>query len=200
MTYNEEQIKRSVKKRQRAFLIKLITPIALILICTAFVAIFPEVTVVFICVSSIILSIVYLIKTIRRYAPLTLFSKEIKGINVHEHEYTLGPKSSAGWGAKRLVPKLNNTSEFMGGTNRIKTTVGATVYLRLPDGSVTFIDHLYNGQTDIYEIGDTLYKYPGTRFPIVLDRELSAMPCPLCGTANKCTEPKCITCGLKIDA
>ena len=199
MKYNEEQIRRCVKERRHAFLVKATILLALIVACAIIMAVFPEVTVIFVCVLVIILSVVCIIKTLKRNHPLTLFSKEITGINVHEHEYTIGPQSSAGWGTKRLVPKLNNTAEFMGGTNRIKTTVGATVYLRLPDGKVTFIDHLYNGQTDIYEIGDTLYKYPGTRYPVVLEKELEAMPCPLCGTANKHTEPRCITCGLEIE-
>ena len=199
MKYSEEEIFRRIAERKKAFLIRAISLLIVILVCAVTIVIFPEVTVIFISVMLIILAIVYLIKTVRSYSPFILFSKEKKGINVHEHEYTIGAQSSAGWGTKRLVPKLNNTSEFMGGTNRIKTTVGATVYLRLPNGKVIFIDRLYNAQTDIYEIGDTLYKYPGTRFPIVLDKELEAMPCPLCGTANKNTEPRCITCGLKID-
>lgn len=197
MKYNEEQIHRYVKEKRRAFLIKSAILLALILISGILIAIFPEVTVIFVCTLVIILSVVYLIKTINRYNPLILFSKEKKGVNVHEHEYviyTKGPTYRKMW----YVPRLK-TSEFTGGTNRIKTTVGATVYLRLPDGNVIFIDRLFNGQTDIYEIGDTLYKYPGTRFPVVLDRELEAMPCPICGTANKCTEPKCITCGLTIE-
>ena len=199
MKYNEEEIFRRIAERKKAFLIRAISLLIIILVCAVAIVLFPEVTVIFICTLLIILSIVYLIKAVKEYRPFILFSDEVKGVNVHEHEYTIGPQSGAGWGTKRLVPKLNNTSEFMGGTNRIKTTVGATVYLRLPDGNVIFIDHLYNAQTDIYEIGDTLYRYPGTRFPVVLDKEMSAMPCPLCGTANKNTEPRCITCGLKID-
>ena len=196
MKYNEAEIFRHVAKRKKSFLIKSISLLLIILISAITIAIFPEVTVIFISVMLIILAIVYLIKMIINYSPLILFSKEKKGINVHEHEYVIykGPSYKKMW----YVPRLK-TSEFTGGTNRIKTTVGATVYLRLPDGNVIFIDHLYNAQTDIYEIGDTLYKYPGTRFPIVLDKEMSAMPCPLCGTANKNTEPRCITCGLKID-
>ena len=197
MKYNEAEIFRYVKERKHAFLLKTISLLALILIAVAVIAIFPDVTVIFVCVLVIIISISLFIKTINRYHPLILFSKGITGINVHEHEYviyTKGPTYRKMW----YVPRLK-TSEFTGGTNRIKTTVGATVYLRLADGNVTFIDRLYNGQTDIYDIGDTLYKYPGTKYPVVLDRELEAMPCPLCGTANKHTEPKCITCGLKID-
>ena len=197
MKYNEEQIRRCVKERQHAFLVKVTILLALIVACAIIMAVFPEVTVIFVCVLVIIVSTVYLIKISNRYRPMILFSKEVKGINVHEHEYviyTKGPSYKKMW----YVPRLK-TSEFTGGTNRIKTTVGATVYLRLPDGKVTFIDHLYNGQTDIYEIGDTLYKYPGTRYPVVLEKELEAMPCPLCGTANKHTEPRCITCGLEIE-
>ena len=197
MRYNEEEIKRHVKERQRSFLTKTVSLLALIIISVIIIAIFPEVTVTFVCVTIIIIAAVCLIKTVNRYSPLIIFSKEITGKNIHEHEYAInikGPTYRKRW----FVPRLK-TSEFTGGTNRIKTTVGATVYLRLPDGNVTSIDRLYNGQTDIYEIGDTLYKYPGTRFPIVLDKELEAMPCPLCGTANKHTESKCITCGLKID-
>ena len=90
MKYNEEQIHRYVKEKRRAFLIKSAILLALILISEILIAIFPEVTVIFICTLVIIFSSVQLIKTLKREHPLILFSKEIKGVNVHEHEYTTG--------------------------------------------------------------------------------------------------------------
>ena len=166
-------------------------------IAAAIIIIFPEVTVIFVCVLAVVVSVVYTVKTVRRYHPLVLFSKDVRGINIKEHEFVVTNRRMT-FSARKVMPRVN-TSTFTGGKTRTKPPTSAIVYLRLKDGNVTYIDKLFNAQTDIYEIGDTLYKYPGTRFPIILNREVEAMPCPLCGTANKNTEPHCITCGLKIE-
>jgi hypothetical protein len=125
-----------------------------------------------------------------------LFSKEITGINIKEHEFAivnLRPTFSA-----RIIMPRRNTSSFANRSRRTKPPTGAIVYLRVADDDVAYIDGLTNAQTDIYEIGDTLYKYPGTRYPIIIGRKTISQPCPLCGTANKESEPECITCGLPI--
>ena len=197
MTYNEAEIKRRINGRRQSFLTKMIAWLLLDSAAVITAAIIRDVTVVFIAVVIVIASAFYMSKTIRRYRPLILFRGEVKGINIKEHEFVVTNKRPT-FSARIVMPK-RNTSSFTGGKTRTKPPTSAIVYLRLGDGNVTYIEHLTNAQTDIYEIGDTLYKYSGARYPIILGKEVKAMPCPLCGTANKCTEDRCITCGLKIE-
>lgn len=196
MTYSETDIKRRVKGQRRDFLIKILLSALITLIALATIIILPETTVIFVCAAIILFSIIYIFKTLRRYQPKILFSREIKGVNIKEHEFAVTNMRPT-FSARLIMPKAN-TKSFTGGRIRTKSPTSAIVYLRLPDGDVTYIDNLTNAQTDIYEIGDTLYKHAGTRFPIILGRKLDSQPCPLCGTANKSIEDSCITCGLKI--
>ena len=202
MTYNEADIAKRIKSRRRDFLIKIIISIFLILVSALTIVFLPEMTVIFISVAVIILSAIYIIKTLKIYRPFTLFSGEVRGENIKEHEFVVTDRRLT-FGARILASRPTagvrrlKTSTFTGGRTRTKPPTSAIVYLRLENGDVTYIDGLFGAQTDIYEIGDTLYKYPGTRFPIIVNREVKAQPCPLCGTANKVTEERCITCGLR---
>ena len=201
MIYNERELSERTKSRKKNFFIRLMISLFLILTDIVILLIFPEKTVVFFCVLFIIALAVFVIKTLLRYDIGILFSSEIQGINIKEHEFLVTDRRVFRMGTNNphLSRKRLKTSEFVGGKRRTKPPTSAIVYLRLSDGSVTFIDGLSNAQTDVYEIGDNLYKYPGTRYPIILKREVSAQPCPLCGTANKRGEKECITCNLKID-
>ena len=196
MIYDEAAIKRRINGRRRDFLLKTVIAMLLILLATLVIIIFPNTTSIFISALVIIFSFVFLFKTMRRYHPKILFKGEITGINIKEHEFVITNMRPT-FSARLVMPKAN-TKSFTGGKTRTKPATGAIVYLRLPDGNVTYIDHLTNAQTDIYEIGDTLHKYSGARFPIILGRKLDSQPCRLCGTANKYIEEKCITCGLEI--
>ena len=195
MTYSEADIIKYVRERKRGFIIKSISWSLLLLCAAAVCAIIREITAVFIAAAVIIISVIFLIKTLRQYHPKILFSKETCGTNIKEHEFAvtnMRPTFSA-----RIVMPRRKTASFAGNKTRTKSPTSAIVYLKLDDENLTYIDGLTNAQTDIYEIGDTLYKYPGTRYPIILGREVKAQPCPICGTANKNTEETCITCGLK---
>ncbi|MBR5140308.1 MAG: hypothetical protein IKV16_04555, partial [Clostridia bacterium] len=161
------------------------------------IIIFPYTTPIFIAVIAIVTSLVQLRKAFKRYHPGIIFSKEVVGVNIHEHEFVVTNRRPT-FSARIVMPK-RDTSSFTGGRTRTKGTTSAIVYLKLDDGNVTFVDKLTNAQTDIYEIGDRLYRFAGTRCPVILNKEVEAMPCPICGTQNKHTEPKCITCGLSIE-
>ena len=195
MTYNKEDITKRVKKKQRDFITKAIISFLGIAASSAIAFIFSDVTVVFIGVVAVIGFCVYLFKTVKRYRPAIIFSKEITGINIKEHEFVVTNRRTT-FSARRSFYRIRPKT-FTGGKTRTKPPTSAIVYLKLPDGDVTFIDKLTNAQTDEYEIGDTLYKYPGTRYPIIVGRAVKAQPCPICGTANKASEERCITCGLR---
>ena len=198
MTYNESEIKERVGKRKKSFFLKALIPLCLILISALAMIIFPDVTLIFFAVAVIIASAVYLFKTLRRYEPRVLFSGEITGENIKEHEFVTTDRR-LGFGARIVVkPKRIPTGSFAPKRSRTKPPTSAIVYLRVEDGDVIYLDGLTGAQTDIYEIGDTLHKYAGTRFPVIVGREVDSQPCPICGTANKKIETRCITCGLDI--
>lgn len=195
MTYNKDDIAKYVKKRRRDFIFKIVCSLLFVLISSLVIALFPEMTVIFVCVVIIIISVFYAIKTLKRYQPVLLFSEELQGENVKEHEFVVTNRRLS-FGGRRSFSRFKPVA-YSSQRSRTKPPTSAIVYLKLPCGDVTYLDGLSGAQTDIYEIGDTLYKYPGTRYPIILNREVKAQPCPICGTANKASEEKCITCGLK---
>ena len=196
MTYNEHDIIERIKKLKHSFLLKFFCSTLIIAIACTVIAFFPEKTVTFICALIIIAASVFIIRTLKRYRPRILFSKETEGVNIKEHEFVITNKRLT-FSARRSFPRLkvkrNNSDK-----SRTKPPTSAIVYLKLKDGDVTFIDGLSGVQTDVYEIGDTLYKYRGTKYPIIVGREVKSQPCPLCGTVNKSSESRCITCGLGI--
>ena len=51
---------------------------------------------------------------------------------------------------------------------------------------------------DIYEDGDILVKYAGTRFPVIVSRDAKKQPCPICGEVNDESREECRVCGLGI--
>ncbi len=195
MTYNKDGIAKYVKKRRRDFIFKIVCSLLFVLISSLIIALFPEMTVIFVCVVIIIISVFYAIKTLKRYQPVLLFSEELQGENVKEHEFVVTNRRLS-FGGRRSFSRFKPVA-YSSQRSRTKPPTSAIVYIKLPCGDVTYLDGLSGAQTDIYEIGDTLYKYPGTRYPIILNREVKAQPCPICGTANKASEEKCITCGLK---
>ncbi len=197
MTYSEREIKEFVKKRKKSFFLKMIITLVLILTSCAVMIIFPEVTLIFFAVAIITLSVVYLIKTVRRYEPRVLFSKEIMGENIKEHEFVTTDRRLA-FGARVIIKPRRRPNTFASDRRRTKPPTSAIVFLRTEAGAVIYLDGLTGAQTDIYEIGDTLYKYAGTRYPVIAGREVDSQPCPICGTANKKIETRCITCGLDI--
>ena len=132
----------------------------------------------------IISAVSYAAKFLSENKPLVLFSKGLRGTNIKEHEYvTAGTRITRYGGISyRYIP-----SRHLG-----------DVYIRLDDGDVVAVCHLPKKHLDIYEIGDELLIFPGTRYPIVVGRDASEIPCPICGYINSMKNDKCESCGLKI--
>ena len=196
MRYDEKEIAARVSKRKRDFLTAFLCSVILIISAVIIAVALPNNTVIFLSVLISILSIAFMARTLSRYHPTVLFSKEILGENIKEHEFVVTnrrPTFSARLTVTRWRPRPVSQKRA-----RTKPPTSAIVYLKLPSGNVTFIDGLSGAQTDVYEIGDTLYKFPGTKYPVIRSREVKAQPCPICGTVNKLGECECITCHLKI--
>ena len=148
------------------------------------------------CISALIFIIVRLFL---RFRPKVIFSKELRGVNIKEHEFvTSNRRKSYAYRGVIIGGAPNNFSGTVNTSRRTKLPTHAIVYLRLENGDVTYIEGLTSAQTDIYEIGDELFRYPGTKYPIIVGKEVKKQPCPICGTVNKETDTRCITCGLEI--
>ena len=145
---------------------------------------FSETTVVFICSFTVIVSLVYLIKFLKKHNPFIIYAKGFRGENIKEHEYVTGGTRIYRYGGIRY---RYNPQRHKG-----------DVYIRLENGEVVVVSHLPKKHLDIFEIGDTLVCYPGTRYPVVEDSEAKEMPCPLCGFVNQRGYENCDSCGLKI--
>ena len=184
----EELAKRVAEKRER--FIKTVVLLALFLVAAIIVLIvYPETTVTFVCVMSIIALAASILVTLKKYELPILFGKGISGINVKEHEYAVGGRTrSSRWFGRYTV-----------GSGRInKSNIHSIIYLRLDDGDVIAVDGHMKAHTDIYEIGDRLARYEGAKYLVVDSDEVKKNPCPICGTINDGTRIKCDGCGLGI--
>ena len=183
MKYDVDDIALRVEGAKKKLKITLLTVVCLILL-SVFVGIYyPEITVVFICAVTVIVSLVYLITFIKKNNPLITFSKGFRGENIKEHEYVTGGTRLYRYGGIRY---RYNPSRHKG-----------DVYIRREDGEISVVPYLPKKHLDIFEIGDTLVCYPGTRYPNVESREVDEQPCPLCGYVNRRGAEVCESCGLK---
>lgn len=143
-------------------------------------------------------SLAYIYLLFNRYSPFVLFSGEIKGKNIKEDEY-LGRRGVSYHG--RYKPRGTHIRLLNTGANRKRTNdsvIRSGVYLELDSGEIVCISDLYKSSTDLYEIGDLLVKYAGTKFPVVIGRNVERQPCPFCGEINSPNNNSCRECGLKI--
>ena len=140
------------------------------------------------------------IHLINKYSPMLLFSPDIKGISIKEHEYVATRVARASSAAGRSIAFRNTGGGSNAGNAKSKRphVRAATVYVKLEDGNVAAFDGLTSLQTDIYEIGDELLRPSGARYPIILNRDTERQPCPWCGRINSRESFECEVCGLSI--
>ena len=184
MKYDIDDIALSVEALKRRNKITFITCIALVLLSIFIGISYPDTTVVFVCTLVVIVSCVYLLRFLKRNNPLITFSKGFRGENIKEHEYVTGGTRLYRYGGLRY---RYNPQRHKG-----------DVYIRLENGDVAVVSHLPKKHLDIFEIGDTLVCYPGTKYPNVDSRDVKEQPCPVCGYVNRKGDEVCERCGIKV--
>ena len=183
MKYDVDDIKVRVDAAKKRFKITLTICVLLILSAVFISAHFSETTVVFICAAVVIAPFSYFICFIKKHNPIITFSKGFQGENIKEHEYVIGGTRVYRYGGIRY---RYHPSRHKG-----------DVYVRCEDGDIAVVSCLPKKHLDIFEIGDTLECYPGTRYPNVCSRDVTEQPCPVCGFVNRKGVECCENCGLK---
>lgn len=195
MKYDLDEVLQRVNNRRKGFLIRVCALTLLFITAVLAMILFPDITVNFISVVVIVFIIFGAFKLCEKYEPLILFGKEIRGINVKEHEYVCNQRKGftvfhRGVFARAGVQRVS--------TARTKASTKAIVYLKLENGDIAVIEGLTNAHTDVYDDGDELLRISGTKYPIITNRTTKKQPCPVCGTVNRIQDESCFNCNLKI--
>lgn len=199
--YDINELRARIKKRKKAFLLKALVLSLLMLTALVLIALNIHKAVTFISIISALLLLLATHLTVQRDNPTTIFSRELRGVNIKEEEYVsrrtpgLALKWHGGGGRTPPQPFAPNT-----GANKKQyhPRLGGRVYLLHDSGDISEISGLTAEHVDIYEEGDALIKYAGTKYPIVLSRAVERQPCPICGEINDMTAVACRACGLGI--
>ena len=199
--YDSKEIEKIVKQKRKILITEFAIIITLMIVALVLLIVNINSTVTFICIIAELALLFVIYKIFDVQSPSIWFSKEIRGVNIKEDEYvsrrTPGPGLS--WrqvgGPASPQPFAPNT-----GANRRRTpsNIRSRVYLQLEDGNIVTISTLYKSHTELFVEGDTLLKYAGTHFPIVVSREMQKQPCPICGEVNDMSADACHNCGLGI--
>ena len=202
MTYSKDEIREYVKKRRRGLIFAISVILCLMLTALVFILLNLNKTLTFILLISEPVLLLMCSLVIEKYSPHTLFSGEIVGTNVKEDEYTVTRKSGPGMRYKRVgAPSFGGPPIAPStGANKRRTppALRSAVYLRTESGSIVMVRGLYKSHADMYEDGDVLLKYAGTKYPIVISRDTDSQPCPICGEINREGGTHCTGCGLSI--
>ncbi|MBR7116695.1 MAG: hypothetical protein IKC87_03205 [Clostridia bacterium] len=199
--YDSKEIERIVKKKKTAIIIEISVILALMVAAMILLILNVNGTVTFISIVAELALLFAIYKIFDVQSPSTWFSKEIRGVNIKEDEYISRKAYGPGlrWHQEGSRPGPQPFAPNTGANKRsTPPNVRGRVYLRLDDGNVVAISSLYKSHTELFSEGDILLKYAGTQFPIVVSREMSKQPCPICGEINDMSSDACHTCGLVI--
>ena len=199
--YDSKEIEKIVKQKRKMFITEFAIIIILMIAALMLLILNINSTVTFICIVAELVLLFAIYKIFDVQSPSIWFSKEIRGVNIKEDEYvsrkTPGPglKWRQVGGPASPAPIAPNT-----GANRRRTppNIRSRVYLQLEDGNIVTISTLYKSHTELFVEGDTLLKYAGTHFPVVISRDMQRQPCPICGELNDMSRDACQNCGLGI--
>ena len=199
--YDSKEIAKIVKQKRKLLVTEFATIIALMIVALILLILNINNTITFICIVAELALLFAIYKIFDIQSPSIWFSKEIRGVNIREDEYVSRKVPGPGlkWrqigGPASPAPIAPNT-----GANRRRTppNIRSRVYLQLEDRNIVTISSLYKSHTELFVEGDTLLKYAGTHFPVVISRDMQKQPCPICGEVNDMSEKACKACGLKI--
>lgn len=199
--YDSNEIEKIVKQKRRILITEFAIIITLMIVALVLLIVNINSAVTFICIIAELALLFAIYKIFDVQSPSIWFSKEIRGVNIKEDEYVSRkmPGPGLSWrqvgGPASPQPFAPNTGA---NRRRIPPNIRSRVYLQLEDGIIVTLSTLYKSHTELFVEGDTLLKYAGTHFPIVVSREMQKQPCPICGEVNDMSADACHNCGLNI--
>ena len=201
--YDTKDIERRTRNNKRKFLVRFVIISALLILSVLLMLLGISKVANLISFVAFNVLIILTSRIIEKYHPAILFSKEIRGVNVKEDEYVSRSASGPGMKWYAAGDRRPHPQPFAPNTGANKKQshprLRGRVYLRLEDGNVAEISGLSKAHVDLYEEGDTLIRYAGTKYPVILGRSVEKQPCPICGEMNKMTSSaQCHSCGLGI--
>ena len=200
MYYSPGEIQRRIGERRKRFLATEIS-LGLLTVGGATVAslYYKDIMISFFGAMAVIVGIAVFIRVWNKSRPGILFCREMRGVDIAENEYVAMRYSGVGrysrWAGSTVIPRRGESS----GSNYRPRGLKGTVYLRLDNGDVDRVTDLPVAYTDFYEEGDSILRYSGTKYPIVIGREVDRQPCPICGRFNTPDLYACRSCDLPIE-
>lgn len=194
--YDEIDLCQKLSKKRKKFITSFLLSMSLLFVGIALFVLSKNKTLSFFGIVAIILSLLLMFGLWNRFSPTVLFSRAVKGRNIKEHIYEVYVRRGIG-----LSPRQAGTRYGGHPISHIRMAKGhlrSAVYLRLENGNIFEIRGLRVEHVELYKDGDELYKYAGTKYPIIIGRTTERQPCPLCGAINTENIGACINCGLKI--
>ena len=199
--YDSLEIKNRVSKKRRLIIIEFsivfsVMAVLLVLIIANLNAVLSFISII---VELVLLFVIYKIFDVQ--SPGIYFSREVKGVNIKEDEYISRKTPGTGLGWRQIgahAPPQPFAPNTGANKKRSAPSIKGRVYVRLENGDVKEISFLHKAHTDLYTEGDTLLKYAGTCYPVIINRNVREQPCPLCGEVNDMSESCCRSCGLAI--
>lgn len=211
MVYDLKELEARINKLKAEFIIKLFILLLITLICVSIMLISMNGEAIII--SGIVLFILFFVlrNLIEKYAPTTLFSKEVIGENIKEDEQEIMKRGAAKGGSMRYRQVGSSTVGTRAGAAPIAPNTRANkksfhkgehfsghLYIKEENGNIKLITGLFLSQMEIYKEGDVLQKPKGCKYPMVISRDTELQVCPLCGENNGTERDRCADCGLKI--
>lgn len=203
--YDSKEIEKIVKQKQKMLIAEFAIIIASMIVALILLILNISATLTLISIFTEVLLFFAIYKIFNKQNPKVFFSKEIKGVNVMEDDYVSIKVSGPGLRWRQIgghappQPFAPNTGANTGANRRrAPSNIRCRVYLKLENGNIVTISSLYESHIELFNEGDTLLKYAGTQFPVIISREVKNQPCPICGEVNDMSENSCKVCGLKI--
>ena len=195
MKYDIDDLARRVEKKQKDFLARLIVCAMVAIGAVVAALIVPERKFV-VAAGAIIIILIFVVASLfKKYKPSVLYSAEVSGVNIKEHEI-MGVRE--GKPIYRRFPNTpHNYSNHRSG-DFPRSKIRGSVYMLLEDGNIFEVANLNVAQLEFYEDGDKMVKPAGARFPQVEGREVDRQVCPICGRINHKGADACGSCGLLI--
>ena len=194
MEYDMEDLARRVEKKKKSFFKVWFVCVALVIGAIFAAAFVPERKFFVPAVIIFILCVVAVVRAAKKYNLSVLYSGEIEGTNIKEHEI-MGVREGKPIRRKyATVP--HNYSNYKSDFPRSK--IRGSVYLRLDNGDIFEVANLNSAQLEFYRDGDRMKKPFGARYPQVISRDTEEQICPICGRINHKGAECCGGCGLLI--